>query len=127
MISYPFLEIDMRKLLMLAAVAVLFSGMSLLRAEDEAKKETIKGDGLCAKCALKETKSCQNAVIVTKDGKKTTYYLEKNDFFKDAHQGLGICTATKDEPIKVKVTGTVVKKDDKLYLTPTSKIEKIED
>ena len=119
----------MRKLLMLAAVGVLFSGMSLLKAADDAKKETIKGDALCAKCALKETKSCQNAVIVTKDGKKSTYYLvmEKNKFSKDAHGGLGICTATKDEPIKVKVTGTVEKKDDKLYLTPTSKIEKIED
>jgi hypothetical protein len=117
----------MRKLLMLAAVGVLFSGMSLLRAADEGKKETIKGDALCGKCALKETKSCQNVVIVTKDGKKTNYYLEKNEFFKDAHAGLGICTATKDEPIKVKVTGTVVKKDDKLLLTPTSKIEKVDD
>jgi hypothetical protein len=110
---------------MLAAVGVLFSGLSLLKADDEGKKkETIKGEALCGKCALKETKTCTNVVIVTKDGKKTKYYLEKNDFFKDAHQGLGICTATKDEPIKVKVTGTVVKKEDKLYLTPTAKIEK---
>jgi Family of unknown function (DUF6370) len=117
----------MRKLLMLAAVGVLFSGMSLLRAADEGKKETIKGEALCGKCALKETTSCQNVVIVTKDDKKTKYYLEKNEFFKDAHSGLGICTATKDEPIKVKVTGTVVKKDDKLVMTPTAKIEKVDD
>jgi len=117
----------MRKLLLLVAVGVMLSGMSLLKAADEGKKETIKGDGMCAKCELKETKSCQNAVIVTKDGKKTTYYLEKNDFFKDAHSGLGLCTATKDAPIKVKVTGTVVEKEGKKYLTPTSKIEKIED
>ena len=118
----------MRKLLMLAAVGVLFSGMSLLRAEDEAKKETIKSDAASAtEVALKETTSCQNVVIVTKDDKKTKYYLEKNEFFKDAHSGLGICTATKEEPIKVKVTGTVVKKEDKLILTPTEKIEKLED
>jgi Family of unknown function (DUF6370) len=117
----------MRKLLMLAAVGVLFSGVSLLKAADDEKKETIKGEGLCAKCALKETKSCQNAVIVTKDGKKTTYYLEKNDFFKDAHSGLGLCTATKDEPVKVKVTGTVVEKEGKKYLTPTEKIEKLDE
>jgi hypothetical protein len=111
---------------MLAAVGVLFSGMSLLRAADD-EKETIKGDAICGKCALKETKACTNVVIVTKDGKKTNYYLEKNEFFKDAHAGLGICTASKDAPIKVKVTGTVVKKEEKLYLTPTSKIEKLED
>jgi hypothetical protein len=116
----------MRKLLMLAAVGVLFSGMSLVWAADD-EKQTIKGDAICGKCALKETKTCQNVVIVTKDDKKTKYYLEKNEFFKDAHSGLGICTATKDEPIKVKVTGTVVKKEDKLYLTPTAKVEKVED
>jgi hypothetical protein len=128
----PFWRSTMRKLLMLAAVGVLFSGASLLKAadqakKDEGKKETIKGEAICGKCALKETKACTNVVIVTKDGKKTKYYLEKNDFFKDAHQGLGICTATKDDPIKVKVTGTVVKKEDKLYLTPTEKIEKNDD
>jgi hypothetical protein len=117
----------MRKLLTLAAVGVLFSGLSLLRAADEGKKETIKGEALCGKCALKETKECQNVVIVTKDGKKTNYYLEKNEFFKAAHGDLGICTAPKEEPVKVKVTGTVVKKEDKLILTPTEKIEKLED
>ena len=43
---------------------------------------------------------------MTKDGKKTKYYLTKNEFFKDAHSGLGICTASKDSPVKVEVTGT---------------------
>ena len=36
---------------------------------------------------------------------------------------MGFCQATKDDPIKVKVTGTFEKKDDKLYLT-AEKIEK---
>ena len=52
----------MRKLLMLAAVGVLFSGVSALMAADD-KKVTVTGDGMCAKCALKETKTCQNVVI----------------------------------------------------------------
>jgi Family of unknown function (DUF6370) len=112
----------MRKLLMLAVAVVLVSGLALVKAEDEGKKETITGEALCAKCALKETTSCQNVVTVTKDGKETKYYLEKNDFFKDAHQGLKICMASKDAPVKVKVTGTVVKKDDKMTMTPTAKI-----
>ncbi len=108
----------MRNLLM--AAAVLFACVGLVRAEEE--KVTITGEGLCAKCALKETKDCQNAVIVTKDDKKTTYYLEKNGFFKDAHTTLGLCQATKDAPVKVKVIGTVVEKEGKKYLTPTEKI-----
>jgi hypothetical protein len=116
----------MRKLLVLAAVGVLFSGLSFLRAGVD-EKVTISGDGLCAKCALKETKSCQNAVIETKDGKKTTYYLVMNDVAKKAHRRDGFCNATKDDPIKVKVTGTVEKKEEKgttkMYLT-AEKIEK---
>ncbi len=114
----------MRKLLMVGAVGVLFSCLGVLKADDD-KKVTIEGDGLCAKCALKETTKCQNAVIVTKDGKKTTYYLVANQVAKDAHQEIGFCRATKDSPVKVKVTGTVEVKDDKHEMT-AEKIEKVE-
>jgi hypothetical protein len=113
----------MRKLLMVAAAGVLFSGLALVKAQDSDKKVTISGEGMCAKCALKETKSCQNAVIVTKDGKKETYYLVANAVAKKAHQRDGFCQATKDDPIKVKVTGTVEMKDGKLLMT-AEKIEK---
>jgi len=112
----------MRKLLVLAAAGVLFSGLTLLKADD-GQKVTISGEGLCAKCALGETKTCQNAVIETKDGKKSTYYIVHDAVAKKAHGSLGFCKATKDDPIKVKVTGTCVKKDDKLQLT-AEKIEK---
>ena len=106
----------MRKLLLLAAAGVLFSGLALVKADDE-KKVTITGEGMCAKCALKETKTCQNAVIVTKDGKKETYYLVHEGVAKKSHGSMGFCQATKDDPIKVKVVGTVEKKDDKLVMT----------
>ncbi len=105
----------MRKLLALATAGVFFFGLALVKADD--KKVTIEGDGMCAKCALKETKTCQNAVIVTKDGKKETYYLVHEGVSKKSHGSLGFCQASKDEPIKVKVTGTVEKKDDKLMMT----------
>jgi Family of unknown function (DUF6370) len=112
----------MRKLLMLAAAGVLFFGLALVKADDD-KKVTISGEGMCAKCALSETKTCQNAVIVTKDGKKDTYYLVHEGVSKKSHGSMGFCKASKDDPIKVKVTGTVEKKDDKLVMT-AEKIEK---
>jgi len=115
----------MRKLLTLAVCGLLTLGLGAVIA-DEGKKVTIEGDGVCGKCALKETTECQNVVLVEKDGKKTTYYLEKNDFFKDAHQGLGICTASKDKPVKVKVVGNLVVKDEKHLLTPTETIKKVD-
>ncbi len=117
----------MRKLLAVLAAGVLFSsvGLGMLRAADDEKK-TLKGDGMCAKCALKETDSCQNAVIVTKDGEKKTYYLVKNDVAKKAHGSMGFCKASKDMPAKVKITGTVKEEDGKLVFT-AEKIEKDED
>ncbi len=107
----------MRKLMMLAIAGVLVCGFALVKAEDKGTKVTIQGDGMCAKCALKETKSCQNVVIVTKGDTKTTYYLVHEGESKKAHAKLGFCGAKKDEPIKVKVTGTCEKIDDKLVVT----------
>lgn len=99
----------MRKML---ALAVLFSGLTLVaRAADEEK--TITGEGLCAKCALKETKTCQNAVQVEEGGKKITYYVVQNDLSKKFHKN--ICQTTE----KVKITGTVNEVDGKLEITPT--------
>src|SRR5262245_58272919 len=90
-------ERAMRKVLTLVAMGVMISSLGFLnlRADEKGKTITIKGDGLCAKCGLKDkdTKKCQNAVIVTKDGKKTTYFLENNKFFGEAHKALGLCTA----------------------------------
>ncbi|GIW87911.1 MAG: hypothetical protein KatS3mg108_2235 [Isosphaeraceae bacterium] len=115
----------MRKLIPMLAVAVLSVGLSAAFAA-EGQDVTITGMAQCAKCALKETQSCQNVVIAKEDGKSVKYYLEQNDVSKAAHQKLGFCTAPKDDGPTVKVTGSCVKKDDKLVVTPT-KIEAVED
>jgi hypothetical protein len=75
------------------------------------KEITITGDGKCAKCVLKETDKCQNAIQVEKDGKKTTYYLVENDVSKKFHENL--CEESK----KVTATGTVKEVDGKQQLT----------
>jgi hypothetical protein len=110
----------MRKLIPMLAVAVVCSGLTLLaRAADEEK--TITGNSECAKCTLKETKSCQDAVTVEKDGKKTVYYLKQNDVAKKVH-GKMFCQGGK----QVKVTGTVKEEDGKQIVT-ASKIELVEE
>jgi uncharacterized protein DUF6370 len=116
----------MRKLVALAVAGVLFCGVGLLRADDKDKEITLKGEGMCAKCALQETKTCQNAVIVTKDGVQKTYYIVHDDVAKKVHQRLGFCRATKEKPAKVKITGTCEEKDGKLVFT-AKKIEKDEE
>ncbi len=112
----------MRKLYGLFGMAAVFTCMSLAYAADAV---TVTGDGVCAKCALKEKPTCQNVVIAKEDGKEVKYYLVQNAVAKKAHQAEGICQASTDAPVKLKVTGTVVEKDGKKELTAT-KIEKAE-
>ncbi len=82
----------------------------------DAEKVTVTGEGKCAKCALKETSTCQNVIEVTKDGKTTKYYVVQNDVSKKFHGEL--CHG----PQKVTATGTVKEVDGKKELT-VSKIE----
>ncbi|HYE30517.1 MAG TPA: DUF6370 family protein [Methylomirabilota bacterium] len=104
----------MKKLtLTLSALALAFT-VSTFAAD--AKEQTIKGKGQCAKCSLKEADSCQNAIVTEKDGKKTTYYIAQNDTSKKFHGK--ICTEPKD----VEATGTVKEENGKKTLT-VSKID----
>jgi len=101
---------------------LLVAGLTMMltlqaRAADE---KTITGEGKCAKCALKETTSCQNAIQVKEGDKTVTYYLAHNDVSKKFHDN--ICKETK----KVKATGTVKEVDGKMELTPT-KIELVKE
>jgi hypothetical protein len=104
------------------AVALVCSAALVIAAE----VKTITGEAVCAKCALGETKKCQNTVTTTEDGKKVTYYLINNKFFKTSHSPLGICTAKEGSGPKVKVTGDVEEKGGKMYLTPTAELTKVE-
>lgn len=104
----------MRKIL--AGLILMLSGTTFAWADS--KEVTIEGDGKCAKCAMKETKDCQNAIVVTENGKETTYYLEPNKVAKDYHGN--VCKKT----TKTKATGTVEEKDGKKILT-ASKIEAV--
>ena len=108
----------MRKMLPMLAVAVLFSGLTLLvRAAEE---KTIKGEAQCAKCKLAEADAKKCATVVVSDGKK--YYLAKNAEEKKFHGK--IC---KGEVLKVKVTGDVKEEDGKQVLTASKAIEVVEE
>jgi len=98
--------------LVLSAVG-LFLALTTVRGLAEEKARTIKGEGVCAKCSLKETSACQNAIKVKEGSKTVTYYLVHNQISKDFHKS--VCTST----AKVVATGTVKEANGKLELTPT--------
>ena len=104
----------------LAALLVAGITMAFTPKAGAADSKTLTGEGKCAKCALKETKECQNTVTVKEGDKSVTYYLVHNDVSKEFHEN--ICKGTK----KVKATGTVKEVDGKMQLTPT-KIELVKD
>ena len=61
-----------KSLALVAGVAALLLAVATVQTFAAGESVTIKGEGKCAKCALKETKECQNVIQVEKDGKKVT-------------------------------------------------------
>ncbi|MDB5171924.1 MAG: hypothetical protein JWO87_3898 [Phycisphaerales bacterium] len=105
----------MRKLVSLVALAALV-GFSYAPAfaKEDAKEVKLKGTAVCAKCELKETEKCQDALKVKEDGKEVVYLLTDNAVAKKFHGT--ICKTTKED---VTVTGTVSEKDGKKIITAT--------
>ena len=102
--------------------AILMAGALVLAfatlAFESGGPVTLTGDGACAKCQLKEGKTCQVALTAVEDGKKVTYYL------RDTAQTKEICKQLCTEHKQLRVTGTVQSVDGRFELTPT-KIEVI--
>ncbi|HAV61270.1 MAG TPA: hypothetical protein DCY13_02780 [Verrucomicrobiales bacterium] len=110
----------MKKLIISAIAAAVLALPGAAFADHhakEGKEVTLKGEGKCGKCALKEADKCTN-VIEVKDGeKKIVYWLEQNDVSKAFHKN--VCSDT----VKVTAVGKVSEKDGKKILV-ASKIEK---
>lgn len=102
----------------LATVASLavFGWLSTTSALADHHEKTLKGEGLCAKCELKETEKCQTAIRVKDGGKTWVYYAKDNKVASEFHKK--ICTA----PAKVVATGEVKEADGKKHIT-LAKIE----
>jgi hypothetical protein len=111
----------MRTVFSVFAMTALLFGISRAQADDGTPM-TITGDGVCAKCMLKEAKACQNVVLVQEAGKVVKYYLAKNRVAAEYHEDSGICSATKAQPVKTTAVGTVKEEGGKKVLTAT-KIE----
>jgi hypothetical protein len=94
------------------AIACLLS----VRAAEASKEKTVTGTAKCAKCALKQSDTCQNVIEVKKGNKTTVYTLADNDVSKDFHKN--ICKENKD----VKATFTVTEDKGKKVFT-AKKIE----
>ncbi len=94
-----------------AFALTLFTAAATFAADG--KTVTVSGEGKCGKCALKETKECQNVIEAKEDGKTVKYYIAKNDVSDKFHKN--VCQATK----KVTAKGTVKEVDGKKELTVT--------
>ena len=76
----------------LGAILLLGCAASLRAVAEESV--TLNGVGLCAKCALGQTDSCQNAIKVSAEGKEVIYLLTANDVSKAFHKN--ICSGSAD-------------------------------
>lgn len=76
----------------MGAILLLGCAASLRAVAEESV--TLNGVGLCAKCALGQTDSCQNAIKVSAEGKEVIYLLTANDVSKAFHKN--ICSGSAD-------------------------------
>lgn len=97
----------------LLAAGLFTASLALAAAADQAAV-TLVGEGQCAKCSLGKSDTCQNVVVVTKDGKEQVYYFAKTPLSDKFHDN--ICTETKE----IKVVGVVKEIDGKKEITATS-------
>ena len=82
------------------------------------KEVTVKGEGKCAKCILKEGDKCQTVIETKEEGKTVKYYVADNEVGKKFTDKDEICEKAKP----VTATGTVKEVDGKKVLT-ASKID----
>jgi hypothetical protein len=102
----------MKKFSLLSLFAAGLFTTSLAFAADA--EVTLVGEGQCAKCSLGKTDTCQNALVVTTDGKEQIYYLVQNALSQKFHDN--VCTDIKT----IKVTGVVKEADGKKEITASS-------
>ena len=93
------------------AVAAVAVSLTSARAADD-KEVTLKGTILCAKCELKETPACANAIRVKEEGKDVVYYFKDKGGKEPYHKAC--CQA----PVDGSVKGVVSEKDGKKWITP---------
>jgi hypothetical protein len=79
-----------------------------------AKEVTLEGTIQCAKCSLKETKTCTTAIVVKEGDKNVTYYFADKGNGESYHEN--VCGGGKEAGT---VTGKAFKKDGKMWITPT--------
>jgi len=103
-----------------------FAGLSLVTGvyaedkkeekKDEKKEVTLKGNLVCAKCALKEkgVTKCTTVIQVKENGKDVNYYFDDKGSKEDYHED--VCGGAKKAGT---VKGTVTEKDGKKYIKPT--------
>jgi RecG-like helicase len=112
----PFAYSHKWRFLMIRTLAVLVLGVAVCfslnkaTAAEEGKEVTLEGKILCGKCELKESEKCATAIVVEKDGKKTTYWFDMTSS-KKYHKD--ICQEVKEGTVK----GTVKKDGEKMVVT----------
>jgi len=102
-----------KTILFTVTTASLLSALPGVAEDLPEHSKKLYGEGLCAKCELKETDHCQTAVRVTEGDRKVVYYAKDNLVAKKFHPK--ICKSVE----QVKAVGNVQERDGKRHITLT--------
>ena len=95
-------------------VAFVVLGAFAAGATAQEKEVTLKGTILCAKCALKQAKTCTTAIVVKEGEKEVTYFFKDKGMKESYHEE--VCGGGRKQGT---VTGIVSEKDGKKWIAPT--------
>src|SRR5215470_11995172 len=98
----------MKKTIATSLAIAALAGLISVRAAESPKEKTVTGIAKCAKCALKQSDSCQNVIEVKNGSKTTSYVLADNDVSKEFHKN--ICKEAKEVKATFAITGDKGKK-----------------
>lgn len=97
--------------IVLSFLSILAIGSAIALADGT--EVTLSGKIMCARCELKQTAKCTNAIQVKEDGKTVTYYFADKGAAEEYHEA--VCGSGQKAG---KVTGVVAVKDGKKWITP---------
>lgn len=95
------------------ACAMGLLSVSAARAEDK-KEVTLKGEIVCAKCALKDAAKCTTAIVVKEKDKEVVYLLKDKGSKEEYHEQ--VCGGSRKQGT---VIGVVTTEEGKKWITPT--------
>ena len=104
----------MKRVLWSTSVVLVLFGVAAFGAIPRSPEKTLQGTILCGRCALKQTKECNTAIVAPKYGGNTTFFFNDRGTDEEYHEA--VCGGGRKRGT---VVGLILRKEGKWWITPS--------